>query len=76
MNVVQVEQDFALCRMKFPAMTCRPIGAKFMGDDLIALFEFEKTDADVAVVGEKHYRLVPLDDLSREELLAYRSRLT
>jgi hypothetical protein len=44
LNVVQIEQDLAMCAAKFPRLICRPIGAQFMAKDLIALFEFEKTD--------------------------------
>ncbi len=39
-----------------------------MAADLIAMFEFELTKTDVAVVAEKHYRLVSPDELSPDEL--------
>jgi hypothetical protein len=35
------------------------------------LFEFVMTDQGVAVTQEKHYRLVPPDQLSPEELQSY-----
>ena len=73
-GVVQIEQDFAVCEAKFPALICRPIAAQFMRDDLIALFAFEQQDDVVKVVDEKHYRLVLPDQLSAADLLAYRSR--
>lgn len=41
LNVVQIEQDIAVCAAKFPSVICRPIAAQFMQDDLIALFELE-----------------------------------
>jgi hypothetical protein len=74
LSVVQVEQDFALCADKFPSLICRPIGAQFMEEDLIALFELEQSKTGVAVVSEKHYRLVPSEDVTAADLDAYRSR--
>lgn len=71
LSVVQIEQDFALCAAKFPALICRPIAAQFMADDLIALFDFVKSDTGVAVSSEKHYRLVPPDQLTPDDLKAY-----
>lgn len=75
LNVVQIEQDFALCIEKFPDTVCRAIGAQFMADDLIALFEFEETEAGIGLSREKHYRLVPGDELTAEDLASYRERL-
>ncbi len=73
-GIVQIEQDFAVCVAKFPALVCRPIAAQFMADDLIALFAFERVDGAVKVVDEKHYCLVGPDALSAQELLAYQGR--
>lgn len=74
-GVVQIEQDLALCKEKFPELVARPIAAQFMDDNSIALFEFG-TDADEAIVklAERHYRLVPEHEVSSEELQIYRSR--
>lgn len=74
LSVVQIGQDFALCAEKFPELICRPIGAQFMRDDLIALFEFESGSEGVVVSAERHYRLVPPDSLSAEDLSIYRTR--
>lgn len=71
LNVVQIEQDFAMCQKKFPSLICRPIGSQFIHSDLIALFEFVMNDQVVAVAQEKHYRLVPPDQLTPEELQSY-----
>ncbi len=73
-GVVQIEQDFAVCAEKFPDLICRPIAAQLKDSDLIAMFEFELTKTEVAIVCEKHYRLVSPDELSPEELEAYRKR--
>lgn len=74
LSVVQIEQDLALCKEKFPSLICRPIAAQFMKDDVIALFELELQGDEVAVSYEKHYRLVPEDEVSPEDLRAYASR--
>jgi hypothetical protein len=73
-GIVQIEQDFAVCSTKFPDLICRPIAAQFMGDDVIALFEFEQTKDEIAISSEKHYRLVQPEDLSTEELVKYQQR--
>lgn len=74
LSIVQIEQDFALCAAKFPALICRPVAAQFMHGDVIALFEFEQGSTGVAVTSEKHYRLVSPDELSEQDLLSYRRR--
>ncbi len=75
LSVVQIEQDVAVCHTKFPELVCRPVGAQFMAGDLIPLFEFENTKAGVVIAAEKHYRLVPPEEVSVEDLRLYRSRL-
>ena len=74
LNVVQIEQDIAVCANKFPALICRPIAAQFMEGGLIALFEFEQADGTVRISAEKHYKLVPPEDVSKEDLESYRQR--
>ena len=73
-GIVQVEQDIALCESKFPQLTCRAIAAQFMAGGVIALFEFEQGKEEVRKVVERHYELVPPDELSEEELERYRRR--
>ncbi len=74
LGLVQIEQDCALSAHRFPNLVCRPIGAQFMSQGMIALFEFEMAEAEVRVVSEKHYRLVPGEQLSPEDLESYRKR--
>ena len=50
------------------------IAAQFMEDDLIALFELEKGKDGVAISSEKHYRLVPGEEVTPDDLKAYRGR--
>ncbi len=75
LNIVQIEQDFALCASKFPDLICRPVGAQFMAGDLIALFEFESTPEGVKLAQEEHYRLAASDEITPEILKTYRERL-
>jgi hypothetical protein len=74
LSVVQIEQDVAMCVDKFPHLICRPIGAQFLPDELIALFEFELGDQRVSIVSEKHYRLVSGEEVTEAELKSYRQR--
>jgi len=74
LSIVQIEQDFAMCASKFPALICHPIGAQFMADDLIALFHFEEGEEGAAVEMERHYRLVPPKDVTAADLETYRNR--
>ena len=73
-SMVQVEQDLAMCSIKFPKLICRSIAAQFMSRDLIALFEFEDSGNGVALVTEKHYRMVEPQELTPADLESYRSR--
>ncbi|MCI4319777.1 MAG: endonuclease [Thermoplasmata archaeon] len=74
-NVVQIESDFAMCASKFPGLVAKPVGAQFMEDDVIAMFEFSSDPEGVRVALEQHYRLVRPNELTSEELASYRSRL-
>jgi hypothetical protein len=74
LNVVQMEQDFAVCAHKFPHLICRSIGAQFMDDGSIALFEFEQADGAVVIGAEKHYKLVPPEEVSEADLKSYQQR--
>jgi hypothetical protein len=73
-SVVQTKQDIACCSEKFPNLVCRAISAQFMANDLIALFELALVDSDVKIVEEKHYHLVPADQIDAEDLKSYHVR--
>ena len=75
LSIVQIEQDFALCKEKFPSLICRPIGAQFVEDNLIALFGFEEGETGITRAMEKHYRLVPPDQITHDDLKLYQERL-
>ena len=74
LSIVQIEQDRAVCASKFPSLICRPVAAQFMKDDVIALFELEPDEHGLAVSMEKHYKLVPPDDVTDTDLELYRNR--
>jgi len=74
LNVVQMEQDFAVCAHKFPGLICRPIGAQFMEGGVIALFEFEQSNGAVSISSEKHYKLVPPEEVTEADLKNYQQR--
>ncbi len=74
LNIVQIEQDVALCKHKFPKLICRPLAAQFMKDHLIVLFEFEDSKDGVVIASEKHYRLVSPEEIDKDDLATYRKR--
>jgi hypothetical protein len=73
-GVTQTRQDIACCNQKFPRLTCRPISAQFMADDTIALFELALQGEDVKIVEERHYKLVPSDQIGADDLKLYAKR--
>ncbi len=75
MGVIQIFQDLEMCAEKYPNLICRPIGAQFMADDEIALFEFAERRHRAVIVTEQHYQLVAPDQLSDMELAEYKKRV-
>ncbi|MGH9407810.1 MAG: endonuclease [Terriglobia bacterium] len=74
LGVTQTRQDIACCLQKFPRLTCRPVSAQFMTDDTIAMFELALQGDDVKVVEERHYKLVPSEQISPDDLKLYAKR--
>ncbi len=74
LSAVQARQDIGCCAEKFPGLICRAISAQFMEGDLIVLFELTLQDGAIKVADEAHYRLVPADQISCEELQDYARR--
>lgn len=75
-SIVQIEQDIALCKAKFPSCICRPIAAQFIGREKeakIALFTFEEgRNGEAKILNERHYMLVEPNQISKEDLENYR----
>jgi hypothetical protein len=63
LRIEQIEQGFAICATKFPSFICRSIAAQFMTNDIIVLFDIDKTKNGIAIYSEKHYRLVSLQEM-------------
>lgn len=75
LSAVQAKQDIACCSEKFPNLKCRAISAQFMDDSRIALFElFLDTDGMVRTLEERHYLLVPGDQIEPSDLQNYSQR--
>lgn len=72
LSVVQVTQDVSLCQAKFPSLICRPIGAQFMEKNLISLFEFREAEQEIRIAVERHYKLVPHEECTEDDLKTYR----
>lgn len=71
LSTVQTKQDIACCREKFPQLICRAVSAQFIMTDLIALFELGVSGEEIRILEERHYKLVPADQISKDELRAY-----
>jgi hypothetical protein len=76
LGIVQIEQDFALCKEKFSSLICRPIALQFVDENVIAMFEFEETDKGIGVSTERHYRLVSPEEMTERDLEEYRKHST
>ena len=72
-GIVQINQDIRYCEQKFPGMRCKPVAAQFMPDKTIALFELELRGGDLKVAEEKHYRLVPANEIDEATIRTYRN---
>ncbi|HHW97037.1 MAG: endonuclease [Myxococcota bacterium] len=71
LSVVQVKQDIACCQEKFPNLICRAIAVQFVSDYLVALFELALVDGLVKILEERHYKLVPSEQITAKDLRAY-----
>ena len=45
-----------------------------MQDGVIALFEFEQSETGVSISSEKHYKLVPPDEVTAADLKSHQQR--
>lgn len=62
-GAAQIEQDIAVCASKFPKLIAHNLAAQLIADNRIALFELVQTKEGIRVSAEKHYKLVPSEDL-------------
>jgi hypothetical protein len=73
-SVVQAQQDISACAEKFPGIKCHALSVQFMDDNIVAMFELTIRDDEIKVVEERHYKLVPADDLDQKAVRAYRTK--
>jgi len=75
LSTVQAKQDIACCSEKFPELVCRPVSAQFLTDSRIAMFELCLDGQGlVRTVEERHYLLVPADQIDSKDRADYRQR--
>jgi hypothetical protein len=70
-NLVQIETDLAMCKAKFPGLRPIPISAQFLDSMTIALFRFKESSEGLSIADERHYRLIPADQFTPEELARF-----
>ena len=70
-GIVQTTQDIRFVEEKFPGIKCRAVAAQFTDDKTVALFELTLKDDAIKIVEERHYRLVPKEELDRDAIRDY-----
>jgi hypothetical protein len=73
-GIVQTKQDLAYCAEKYPDLIARAVSAQFLQDDVIAMFELVVVNQEVKAISERHFQLVPSDQISDEDLAIYRTQ--
>lgn len=78
LSIVQTKQDMAFCKKQYPDLTCRPVSAQFITgeNEGICLFELLAEREKIVVCDERHYTLVPADDIKAKDLDEYRNSRT
>jgi DNA (cytosine-5)-methyltransferase 1 len=71
-GVVRARQDFLYCKERYPNLECRVVAVQAVEGDAIAMFELTLQDDDVRVRDERHYKLVPQDQISVKDLQEFR----
>ena len=74
LSLAKTWQDMKCCAETFPDFICRPVSTLFITSNRIAIFELAMEGTQVKVADEKHYELVPADQISPADLAGYRSR--
>jgi len=71
-GTVQIAQDIAMCSHRYPQLTCRPVAVQFNRDsdgrESVVMFELIEDAGAIKVVDQRHYRLVPSDEISAEDI--------
>lgn len=76
LGAIQTIQDWEYCRTRAKYKFCipRPVSAQFLEENTIALFETVFDGNEVSIKQECHYRLVPANQITPEDLDLYRKR--
>lgn len=76
-GIVQVMQDIALCTVRYPNAICKPLALQFLDTNRVALLELavreERDILALNLVEEKHYDLVPREDITDDFLRGIRN---
>lgn len=74
-GIVQVMQDVAFCKQRYPHAICKPLALQFLSAFELAVLELAvEEEGDVfrlSVVDERHYQLTTKDGISESEIAAY-----
>jgi hypothetical protein len=63
LSVIQTRQDIRCCAEKFPGLVCRPVSVQFLFDKVVCMFELVEEEGEIRVLEEKHYHLLPADEI-------------
>lgn len=69
---VQTKQDILFAENRFPHLRCRAVAAQFLDSRTVALFELTLLNDEIKVVDERHYRLVPSEQIDKDRISDYR----
>ena len=73
-GIVQVMQDIAFCKARYPNAICKPLALQFLSENEVAILELavdEDSDKyNLSVVDERHYKLVDKNEISDDEIKA------
>jgi len=73
LSVVQIKQDLALAKHRFPNLDCRLVGAQFDREDIfLYLFQERGESGEIELLTQSRFRLVEPAEIDSEELRAYR----
>lgn len=73
-GAVQMWQNARWAEQKHASLGARIVAAQSLSGQIIAMLELDVDGYDVTVLDEKHYRLVPQEEISTQELKGYLSR--
>lgn len=72
-SIVQTAQDIRYCEQAFSGIKCLPISVQFLENDVIALFQLTVQDGEIRVRDERHYLLVPSDEINPDAIKSYKN---